>query len=912
MSLPDREAALHRDAQRVYEDIEGPVAANMASHSRALVAHGYQRRPPHLPTTDEDYKYFNARCAKTVNEGTNRLKTVLQNVPSNIAVQVPLILGQADFHRHEIGPGPNLYASEIELISEYASSNATGEARSEYVAGAIEAMALARRINILRGATFTSRSDGVVASFAASAVFRRGRFYGAYDTAVMEKIHQRLSAIGLTPLDPACLTQLNQAFIRRWAKVFATFFKEAERLPALGNFLRSGDLLEAGLSLLDAHDALSAIGTHSGRLWMGWERVVKSVPEPLRNDAEKWLAALSGQLGSASSPDKPRIERPFALNGDKLLLVSPHRLSADATDLLDIVWSRQYGEKYHRQRGTIVEDTAFEVLSTIEGAEGIAGGKYSSSDGRVQGECDGVIVIGDILFLIEAKGGFVSRAARAGSIDAAKSDIQDTVSEAFYQAVRLMTVLAEDGTVILESEKVRFELGESRIRRTHIVIPTADDMSAIATNIRGLGDGGFLPRGAAPTIIAVQDLLLLADILPRRIDILTFFEFREEALNTSPPLLITDEAEIIGGFISGVDFVAHLESVEDVADFGALVPDITLQRHVDRWLHAKFEDQLDEPPPSRHSPAPRALIEQLERRDITAAVRAYQASRSAAEFAAKEAVKPGNYVGGEGEIRVVAIGKPFRRNELSRDRGYRRARRQAWQFWVMSTSQRGASIEFVSRSPASVTSQPGSIRTTLDGEVGQWFATYQSRRSRPVSAIELRSLEDVGVPRDSAKGLIRRGLEPLFRELIPQDSSPSRTAAFCLDVIGVEIKSAGIEAAAIMNLTPEISELLAAVRDHGVTTRQARAAVRALIIDGTAVVETLAQQTPGPSVSSWDLDIAINRAFQDHPNELARVRGGDAKAARYLAGQIVRFAPMPKPDHREVQSAVVARAAADR
>ena len=64
---------------------------------------------------------------------------------------------------------------------------------------------------------------------------------------------------------------------------------------------------------------------------------------------------------------------------------------------------------------------------------------------RVEG--DGVVVWERTVFLVEAKGGFISLAAKRGDLEAAVADIKASAGEAYYQAARLLLLLEEEGRV---------------------------------------------------------------------------------------------------------------------------------------------------------------------------------------------------------------------------------------------------------------------------------------------------------------------------------------------------------------------------------------------------------------------------------------------------------------------------------
>lgn len=893
MTVPDRELGLHRDTVHVLGEFEGPSAANLMAHTKAMIESGARRLPEREPTSPELDASFREQCETMISAHRVQINEILSCTPSAVVLQVPILLGQSNYVRRELSPGPNLYASEIELLASGMPVQDRKKTTRAQVRGALEALRLAREINIASSVIPGNESDRVIErAFAASGIFTRGRFYGAYDKEFLRRLHGALASVGLQPLDPTRLQSITQTVMQDWLPVYGDLHRSSRKDPLLRNLLSNGSLLQFVPKMLDAPDTLDTIANLSDRLWLKKAVFMEGFVSSEREEMEGWIDELSFDLASVvGDGDRPAIDRPVASADDELLVIAPHRINTDATELLDRLWGSAYGEKYYRQRGALVEDIAFEVLSEFPESASIKGGSYEARDLSVAGECDGVVKVRDTLFIIEAKGGYISPAARSGSVEAARSDIQSTVSEAYFQAARLAKLLFSERSVRLTAKKESLLLRAEEIQRVHVVIPTADDMGAIATSPQMLVKAGYLPTGAAPAVLAAQDLLKIRDLLPNVLDRLAYFRFREESLGTTPVLLLRDESEILGGYIAGVDFVSHVEELGDVGEFGAVQPDIVLQRHVDSWLDQKYENHSTALPPRRHDEWISARIADLASRDLRAGIMATLASRSAAQTALTAPATLAPSVTSIGGFSVISSPGLVRRGALSRNPEVRKARRRSWQIWTVVHRRNSlASLTSVMRAPRSLWVEPEFQQFGRPSPVAEWFESYAARRRTPVDAAQVRSLEELGIPRDAATGLVRRGIHGVVNRACVLGAMPSKVAARCLDelsdVLAILDWKADLERVAIA---------IVAIANSSVSRDDSASAFRRIVVEGVSP-ETVIQELEVSQEDSLGVVDAFSMACSDHPEAEARARAGDQGAVRFLAGQTAkRMRPAREP-----------------
>lgn len=915
MAIRDRDRAVHRDALTLLAGLPGRAARDLESqHAAILDEKNMSRRP--VDTADS-----NDRGA-LAEESRRLMKIVLQDlaklaatVPSNVLLSVPLLLGQADFRERLIGPGPNRFDFEVALLRSYASAP-VGEFDETAIAATFRCLALARKVLLLRPTIMLmgEEESALGNSLMVAGLLERGRFSGHYDYQVAERIEQRLRSRGCSVDSPRALRRILETFLPAWSRICFDFYQACRVAQSqLSSWLEERDLLTQ--PLWNDND-LRLIGDHAPSMWLP---AAAFVGDP---ECVNWLEALQVSLPVAVAPRKEfdlaqLAGEPIVAVDGRVLLIQPHRFDTDISDVINGVWGPVFGETYHAVRGDVVEEIAYTTLMRLPGAVGIPNGHYTSSSGRLNGESDGVVLWEGHLFIIEAKGGFLSTAARRGNGEAAIWDIRSTIGEAFYQASRLLQVLEEDSRVTLAATSgERLELDTANVQRAHIVVATADDFGNVAVLHDDLEEAGILPRGGRPLVAAGQELMLLYDIFADPLDLVAYLLFREEVLTFRPTIRVADEQEVLGGYVAGVDFIAVSQKAmrQSPGEVGNLVPDPVLQRHIDHWLQARFEDMAkvdeaarDVPPPMRHYPAAYSLARTLfERGDLASALTVLQAGRQAADDAPR-LVAP--HVGkvaqfsSDAEIAVVTTFTEVPTRVLRHEKGWKAATR-ARQIWAFKRYGQATPLLYrATKTNGPIPDAHGFLPTIARADLSLWYERVDAKRRRGFDDAVVIALEQEGLAPTTAIGVCRLGLVQQVRAAASHGADIQKAAALWMDTLKAIAQSRGVESADLPVDALHVAQALNLLQQHAIRKDQLRVVLEAAIDHQLPPVEYVMKKMPAESTSDRrtpHVREILAEVIRAEESAARRAADGEEKAKRYLVGQVMRRATSNRPSPEEV------------
>jgi hypothetical protein len=554
MAVPPRDLPTHLDMIALLQTFDSPVADMVLRLEEAMLAPGSRSLNPEkdAPPEDDEVERFLLECDDRVATSTNLLSRTAAALPQSQLLSIPFFLGQPDWHGRKLSPGPNAFDYELGLLAQ-CRSEVEDVWDSHHFDDVLKSLRLARSVRLLHQLKRLARGDTRLADhFTTAWLFERGRFPGLYDLMIANRLRDELQNVGIGASDPRALRYFVTTALTHWAPVCEQFIDglAADELATLREF-----------SVLNEPKLTKAfqlrITQASQDMWFPVERLGQGLAADQATEVCTWLelATASLPIGTLELPaaygvSPLRASPMIRSEHDQILLVAPHRFDTDLTDFLNAVWTEKHKENYFRARAKVNESTAFEVLMSLPGAVGISGGMYPGpAHGEVR-ECDGVVIWRGFCFVVEAKGGFVPVAARRGDHEAGRSAIRDSISEAYYQAARLVRTVMEDGDLDLVNGDDRLRLSASELTRFHIVIPVADNFGTIAVRTDILEELGLLPAGASPLVAAPQELMLFRDLLTTGVDWAAYFQFREEILTERPPIAFADELELVGAYVT--------------------------------------------------------------------------------------------------------------------------------------------------------------------------------------------------------------------------------------------------------------------------------------------------------------------------------------------------------------------------
>jgi hypothetical protein len=499
-----------------------------------------------------------------------------------------------------------------------------------------------------------------------------------------------------------------------------------------------------------------------------------------------------------------------------------HKIPTEFSQLLHAHWSDELKDRYFKARSKALEVVALESLSrSFPGAKSAANLKYTLDAVHPEVEVDGIILWEDICLIIESKSAYFSHDTKRGSDHSATSDLLRTVGAGFYQASRLLRHLQLTGEVQLRTVEGCLTLRSEKIRRAYVVLPSVDFLGAAPTLLRMFWVNEILPQASVPVIVSVQDLLLIADMLPDHLDLLSYLDYREEIL-AHQEIHIVDELEILGSFIGGHDVVGDVEAEQLQArilgaDDGlerrySVVPN-RQETYLAPWLHesarARYAGLPIPNPPQRHRRETRAkLRDMLQRRSDLLAFSLFTHTEDdlldslLADTTPPKRREPKITVVGPLGVIATLHGEKLRdiRRSLIARRMQNACRLVIYLQYsprhgiVCAYAERGGLHSFYSDKSADLLG-----RSRL-GRFNDWYVKYEAHRKRKVDESAMAVLRSAGVDDDVARGIAARNLQPPLIALLEAGVDVNRAAHVLLGPISHVADARGKDIAQL-NLT---------------------------------------------------------------------------------------------------------------
>lgn len=939
MPVPMRDSGFSLDETHLLSLIGGPVARTFLEIASATRIAAPTPVPP-ATWSEVELISFRAACEELRTEAKARLEAAMVHTSAMACARIAIVLGQIDLNLKAVTASPNAFSYEIELIAGSHNGLSWSE-KSGFgsIEASLAALTEARKFNVYSHLIqFTKGLEQSIGqrfsfdvslgkSFGVEWLSGRGKFFTAYDLRYLDAVRADLALHGIRVPDPRAAHALVGIFIPRWTEAVQMLLDSISRDGTLARLIFSQSLLAHGPIDLSSEEK-KALRIAIPRLSLTTADVRSKITAKFGPDADAWLNTLT--IGSVeidrtaihSFMDSPLRKRPILAAGAKLLLALPHKLSTDLSTVVDGVWSTEHKENYFAARARSVEILALRTLANLfPGSQSTGGGIYSSQDGRIRGEVDGVVIWHDICLILEGKGGFLSVAARRGSDEAVIADLRQTLAEGYFQAARLARVLETDGSVELRaSSGESLTIHEGSLRRLYVVVPTADDFTVVATNLPVLWRKGILPTKSFPLVISSQDLMVLADALVTPVNVIAYLDFREEVLANSW-VYLADEMEILGAFLGGLDVVG--ESRIELADRSLNlrvdhkratkrmhIAPVQQERHVDPWIAAKFgrsEDGDDRvQPPARHDQrSQRLLVEFWNRQQDLASV---AAGICLARGLPSMVLQGCAGLSGKGiAIRrhngISAVAFPHRMS-LERVRMNPEVKKtfNASRYVLYIKLEAGMPrLCLITPGGKHARFKPGSVRIALRSGIplrDGWYSRMEARRSKAFDKFAVSALEAEGLSRDVAVGVVRAGLVQRVRATANAGVSLSKAAALWLGdltQLGAELD---LEAADLEISDIQLVRVASMMGESVIAKNNAVDLLRLLLGAGEAdpyVVASGAGLLADDDLE--DIRSAVHKVLSEEPEAVRSLKKGKTSVKNFLIGRIARtMERAPRPD----------------
>ncbi len=211
-----------------------------------------------------------------------------------------------------------------------------------------------------------------------------------------------------------------------------------------------------------------------------------------------------------------------------------------------------FDRHYIRRRENVLTEMTLDRLSAVFPGAECGSNLYYKTGEQDRAETDGLLLVDDVAFIIEAKAGALSFSARSGSASRIKRDFGALVDKAFTQALRTADFIRNhpNGTFTDERGNPQIQLRNRPIRRIYLINPVLDSMDAFSVEQAEARKAGLL-SGDAEWIwcVNINDLQLVTEILDTPTVFLLYLERRLRFNDHSEWFRIHDEIDLLDYFL---------------------------------------------------------------------------------------------------------------------------------------------------------------------------------------------------------------------------------------------------------------------------------------------------------------------------------------------------------------------------
>lgn len=314
-------------------------------------------------------------------------------------------------------------------------------------------------------------------------------------------------------------------------------------------------------------------------------------------------AENEGVVADFLSGNNPMRTRPFLTRDDEngertYMLVQPTSLIFGMRELFEAaLTSEPTDQNYIKHRGQLLEEHGMRALvDVIRPDTALVNVTYVGADGK-RFETDGLLLIGEVAIIVEAKSNRLTPYARGGAPVRLWRELGPIISKAAQQAERLRKFLDAGATEIhiVSSTgaeqpdgpvRKNWDLDVSDVRQIFTIALTLEDLNYIATITSELVESGLIPTDApSPWIVNIHDLEVTTRLLTRPAEFVQFLSRRRRASSFNNIQAIDE-----------LDYVMHYFTFglfpEGSMDTMTLVHSLT--DDLDAWMF--YEDGLREIP----------------------------------------------------------------------------------------------------------------------------------------------------------------------------------------------------------------------------------------------------------------------------------------------------------------------------
>jgi hypothetical protein len=232
----------------------------------------------------------------------------------------------------------------------------------------------------------------------------------------------------------------------------------------------------------------------------------------------------------------PIRRRPFVRTPDgRHLLTSPVNLVWSLEPALEnALKDEPEWETYQQRRAAWVEAKVVDALNDALRADAHFANLRYSSDGGDLFEIDGVVIVDDVCFVLEAKAGRLSDQARRGRVRALRPELERLVGRGSSQAVRLRNAILTGRNIsFIDTQGSAVEVPLEAVENVEAVVVTLEDFGwLLGLREEMLAAGLASAADEIPWIVSVFDFELVCHLLEFPAQLTLYLKDRRALPNT--------------------------------------------------------------------------------------------------------------------------------------------------------------------------------------------------------------------------------------------------------------------------------------------------------------------------------------------------------------------------------------------
>jgi len=256
---------------------------------------------------------------------------------------------------------------------------------------------------------------------------------------------------------------------------------------------------------------------------------------------------------------RPFVSRTRATGEREWLLVQPTSLIFGMRELLEEALMVPMDQAYIKHRGALLEDRGMKALIAALRPQVALGSVEYTVPGLGRFETDGLLILGHVAVVLEAKSNRLTQVARTGAAQRLWLELGPIITKASDQAERLRGVLQSSDTLRIRSAndllagsiQRNSDLNVEGVTEVFTIALSLEDLNYVATVTADLVASGLIKDGLpSPWVVNIHDLEVASNLFAYPAIFIQFLELRRDVA-AGGRVVAVDELDYVMLYLSG-------------------------------------------------------------------------------------------------------------------------------------------------------------------------------------------------------------------------------------------------------------------------------------------------------------------------------------------------------------------------